>query len=145
MLIDIVAKGGNLLYNIAPGPDGTWHEEAYELLDKMGKWIDVNGEAIYGTREIAPYKETNICFTKKKDTDSVYAIYLAEENQNQMPSEVMVHAFQPKPGSEITLLGSKAKLTWKKSGSGVLISIPEKVAKNPPSDYAWVFEMTVSE
>ena len=47
MLIDIVAKGGNLLYNIGPAPDGTWPEAAYKLLDEMGKWIDVNGEAIY--------------------------------------------------------------------------------------------------
>lgn len=145
MLIDIVAKGGNLLYNIAPGPDGTWHDEAYELLDKMGAWIDVNGEAIYSTRAIAPYKETNICFTRKKDTNTVYAIYLADEDQEKLPTEIMVHSFQPKAGSEIELLGSKTKLTWKNSGKGVLITIPEKVAKNPPSDYAWVFKMNIKE
>ncbi len=145
MLIDIVAKGGNLLYNIAPGPDGTWHEDAYKLLNEMGEWIDINGEAIYSTRAIAPYKETNICFTRKKDSNTIFAIYLAEENQEKLPAEVMVHSFQPKAGSDVTLLGSKQKLEWKNSGEGVLISIPEKLAKNPPSDFAWVFKMEIEE
>ena len=141
MLVDIVAKGGNLLYNIAPGPDGTWHEEAYQLLDEMGSWIDINGEAIYGTRAIAPYKEANVCFTKKKDTDTLYAIYLAAENQKTIPEEIMVHSFQPEAGSSIQLLGSKTNLKWKESGPGVLIQIPDKLRKNPPSDLAWVFKM----
>ncbi len=39
-LVDIVAKGGNLLLNIAPGPDGEWHSEAYERLREVGVWMD---------------------------------------------------------------------------------------------------------
>ncbi len=145
MLIDIVAKGGNLLYNIAPGPDGTWHDNAYTLLENMGKWIDVNGEAIYSTRSIAPYKEANICFSKKKDTNDLFAIYLAEEGQTQLPAEVMVHSFQPKVGSKVYLLGSKTALKWKKSGNGVLIYVPASLRKNPPSKYAWAFKMKIDQ
>lgn len=143
LLIDIVAKGGNLLYNIAPGPDGTWHAAAYDLLREMGTWIDTNGDAIYGTRAIAPYKESNICFTRKKDTDTVYALYLAEESEKTMPAEVMIRSFQPKAGSKVYLLGEKTPLEWKKSGPGVLIRIPERLRKNPPSDFAWVFSLEI--
>ena len=143
MLIDIVAKGGNLLYNIAPGPDGTWHDDAYVLLEDMGKWIRVNGEAIYSTRSIAPYKEANICFSKKKDSNDLYAIYLAGEDQTQLPAEVMVHSFQPQAGSKVYLLGAKKALKWKKSGNGVLIYVPASLRKHPPSKYAWAFKMTI--
>ena len=63
MLIDIVSKGGNLLYNIAPGPDGTWHDEAYRLLEEMGEWMKINGEAIYSKRtSVTPEKRIRIIF-----------------------------------------------------------------------------------
>ena len=50
MLADVVSKGGNLLLNIGPGPDGAWHDAAYDRLAALGAWMKVNGEAIYGTR-----------------------------------------------------------------------------------------------
>ena len=48
-LIDIVSKNGNLLINIGPKPDGTITDEETEVLLTMGKWLEVNGEGIYGT------------------------------------------------------------------------------------------------
>lgn len=145
MLVDIVAKGGNLLYNIAPGPDGTWHDEAYHLLEAIGDWIQVNGEAIYNTRAIAPYKEANICFTRAKDSSTINAIYLADEEQEQLPAEIYVRTFQPKKGAKVRLLGDEKSLSWKKSGSGMLVQIPEKLRKNPPAGYAWVLQFEVAE
>ncbi len=41
-LVDIVAKGGNYLLNVGPGPDGTWHDEAYRKLDSIGAWMSTN-------------------------------------------------------------------------------------------------------
>ncbi|TDO02541.1 alpha-L-fucosidase [Sunxiuqinia elliptica] len=145
MLVDIVAKGGNLLYNIAPGPDGTWHDEAYQLLEAMGEWIQVNGEAIYSTRAIAPYKEANICFTRKKDSNTINAIYLADEGQKQLPAEIYVNSFQPKRGAKVSLLGDGKSLSWKKSGNGMLVQIPAKLRKNPPAGYAWVLQFEIAE
>jgi len=48
-LVDIVSKGGNFLLNIGPKPDGTIPRESIDRLRAVGDWMDVNGEAIYGT------------------------------------------------------------------------------------------------
>ncbi len=48
-LIDIASKGGNYLLNIGPKPDGTIPQESIDRLKEVGKWMKVNGEAIYGT------------------------------------------------------------------------------------------------
>ena len=49
-LVDIVSKNGNLLLNVGPRADGVIPAEATQLLLDLGAWLDVNGEAIYGTR-----------------------------------------------------------------------------------------------
>ena len=48
--IDIASKGGNYLLNIGPKADGTFPEESVERLKAIGRWMKVNGEAIYATR-----------------------------------------------------------------------------------------------
>ncbi len=48
-LVDIASKGGNFLLNIGPKPDGTFPQQAIDRLEAIGKWMDVNGQAIYGT------------------------------------------------------------------------------------------------
>ena len=139
MLVDIVAKGGNLLLNIAPGPDGQWHDEAYDLLKEIGAWMDVNGEAIYGTRALAPYKDGKVCLTRKKD-GTVYAIYLPEKNETTLPSKVWLNSIQAKQGSGVELLGY-GKVKWEKSGNGMLIHVPQKAILNPPCKEAWSFKI----
>ncbi len=48
-LIEIVSKGGNLLLNIGPQPDGRIPAEFVARLQRIGAWLKVNGESIYGT------------------------------------------------------------------------------------------------
>jgi alpha-L-fucosidase len=48
-LIEVASRGGNFLLNVGPEPDGTIQPEFQERLLAIGKWLAVNGEAIYGT------------------------------------------------------------------------------------------------
>jgi len=56
-LADIVSKGGNLLINVGPRADGTIPEVMQERLLGAGRWLSVNGEAIYGTRPWSVFGE----------------------------------------------------------------------------------------
>lgn len=49
-LVDITSKGGNFLLNVGPKPDGTFPEESVQRLAEIGRWMDTNSEAIYGTQ-----------------------------------------------------------------------------------------------
>ena len=141
LLVDIVAKGGSLLLNIAPGPDGTWPDGAYNLLKEYGSWMKVNSQAIYNTNAVAPFKEGNICLTQKPD-GKTYFIYMAKEGERELPAEIHVTSHQPASGAKVMLLGYKGNLSWKKDGAGFRISIPAKLRKNPPCSYAWCIEVS---
>lgn len=66
LLVSIVSKGGNYLLNVGPTGEGIIPEESVERLQTMGKWLDVNGEAIYGARgNLLPYELPWGAFTAK--------------------------------------------------------------------------------
>jgi alpha-L-fucosidase len=140
LLVDIVAKGGNLLFNIAPGPEGQWHDDAYRLLEEIGQWMNVNSEAIYGTRALAPYKEGKVCISKKGN-NTVYIYYLADEGE-QMPASISMTNYSLPQNARLSMLGSGSSLKYTSSGNGFTVSIPEKIRKSPPSKYVWVMKAT---
>ena len=65
-LCRIVARGGCLLLNIGPSPEGDFDPDAYDRLQKVGRVDeDVNSEAIYETRPIKPYEQGDWVFTSQ--------------------------------------------------------------------------------
>lgn len=138
MLVDIVIKGGNLLLNIGPGPQGQWHDEAYKLLGDMGSWMKVNGEAIYGTRALEPYKEGKVCISKKGN-DTIYIYYLADDGE-KMPSQIGMTKFSLPKGAKVSMQGTGTSLKWSKTDTGFSVTMPEKIRNNPPSKYVWVLK-----
>ena len=124
-LVDIVAKGGNLLLNIAPSPEGEWDEGAYRLLKDIGDWMKINSEAIYGTKAIIPYKFDNICITTNTD-GSIYLIYLVEDGQTGIPSQIKFPGHD-KNNLTVRILGMNTELEWSKQDDGINILIPENL------------------
>lgn len=141
MLVDIVAKGGNLLLNIAPSPEGEWQQGAYNLLTEFGDWMHINSEAIYNSSVLFPYKENNIALTQKENGNA-YFLYMANENEKTIPSEITISSHQPKEGSAVTLLGYNKPLKWVKTGLGFKVIIPKSLQKNPPCKYVWTLKVS---
>ncbi len=119
LLVDIVAKGGNLLLNVGPGPDGRLPETALQRMKEIGAWMKVNGEAIYGTRSIAPYRTGEFAFTRKGST--LYAIYLPSSPGAALEfTGLPLHA-----RAKAELLGG-GKVRWRKAGDRIVLETPEK-------------------
>ena len=144
MLAEVVSRGGNLLLNIGPGPDGRWHDAAYDRLRELGAWMDVNGEAIYESRAVEPYREGKIRLTRRGN-GFVYVIYLAEAGEVHMPAHISMTDLQPASGASISLLGGERDLRWERAGTGFTVEVPETQRSRPPSDYAWVFRISAIE
>jgi alpha-L-fucosidase len=140
MLIDIVSKGGNLLLNIGPGPNGKWQDGAYKLLDQIGNWMDINQEAIYNSEPIMPYKKDNICMTEQQD-GQVYYFYIADQDDH-MPEAIEIRSHKPVANATVTLLGIDEELDWEEKRYGFEIHIPKEIQSNPPCRYAWTFEVS---
>lgn len=145
MLVDIVAKGGNLLLNIGPGPDGDFDQVAYERLKNIGLWMEVNDEAIYKTKPVQPYKYENVCFTRKKDTKMVYAVYLEKEDNGGVPSKIEIKGIKAAKNAKLSLLGSRGSLKWKNTDSGIEIYMPDKIRSNLPCDHAWTIKISEAD
>ena len=126
-LVDIVAKGGNYLLNVGPGPDCTLDDNAYTTMTAIGNWMHQNGDAIYGTRAVAPYKDGKICFTRKKN-GNVYAIYLLD-NGETLPATISFKGLTPAKGAQVQLLGTNSRLSWKTTGGSTVITIPAALQK----------------
>lgn len=142
LLVSTVAAGGNLLLDIGPAADGTIPVIMQQRLLDIGKWLDLNGEAIYGTRSYVRMKsqysinpETNksIFFTKKNN--DLYVISL------NWPSDgIILNGIGASGSIRVTMPGSSVPVRFRKSGNGIIINPP---ALNP-DDYqlAYVFKVS---
>jgi alpha-L-fucosidase len=121
-LVDSVAKGGNFEIGIGPDAFGKFHPEAVSQMREAGRWLSINGEAIYDTRprdgEFWRDGE-NVRFTRTKSSDVVYAICLDWPAEK----ELVLHGIHPKPESEIVLLGRTGSVPWRTVGNDTLIDV----------------------
>jgi alpha-L-fucosidase len=132
-LIETRAKGGNLLLNIGPKPDGELPIEQEERLREIALWMFINSECIYGVRPWVITNENDIWFTKKKDDSAVYAI--VKQNPRWRYGEwrdIVLRSVRATPQTTITVLGQNdevleyqptvvPKTTWKQQQDGLHI------------------------
>ena len=76
LLLDVVAKGGNLALNVAAQPDGRLPGRALIQLEELGRWMKIFSPAIYETREAAPYRYGSYAYTRSKDRKRVNVFLL---------------------------------------------------------------------
>ncbi|GIV02072.1 MAG: hypothetical protein KatS3mg015_0902 [Fimbriimonadales bacterium] len=123
-LIDIASKGGNYLLNIGPTALGEFPPEGLERLQEIGRWMDRNGEAIYGTTA-SPFKSLSWgrCTVKASDQSSTLYLHVFDWKQPQGVLRV--------PGIENEPLGAKLLATGQplevfRSGGDLAIRQPSE-------------------
>ena len=123
-LADIVSKNGNLLLNVGPCADGSIQEEQGRPLMETGKWLKLNGEAIYGTtiwekrQEGETDKGRPVRYTKKGH--NLYVMILDEHPKN----EVVIRDLEIPQGVKLTVLGEKEKPQWNSSDGKLEVKLP---------------------
>lgn len=78
-LVDIVSKNGCLLLNVGPKADGTISQEDREILLKIGEWMKVNGEAVYGTKVWRKYGEGPTKIVEGQFSDGIKKNFTPED------------------------------------------------------------------
>ncbi|MGZ3944791.1 MAG: alpha-L-fucosidase [Mucilaginibacter sp.] len=141
LLIKIVSRGGNLLMNIGPGPDGDWDPEAYKRLADIGKWIKINGEGIYSSKAVAPYSAGDMFFTQTNGGSTEYAFLLSKTNEVTLEPVIRIATGNDKKVKKVTLLGVTQKLKWKQQGGDIEVMIPGALQNHNGLQYAAAFKI----
>jgi alpha-L-fucosidase len=167
LLIDAVSKGGNLLLNIGPTAEGLIRPQNLSRMAEIGKWLSVNGEAIYGTRpwsvygenaDSAAYKSQQGFKPEEKDAvfdgtpkdvvqdirfttkgDDLYVIARSWRQNEVMVKSLISNDYRI---TSIQLLGYKGTIKWKQTVMETKIELPKQAVNEIP---VYVFKVKLAE
>lgn len=136
ILIEKVARGGNLLLNVGPTADGRIPVIMQQRLAEIGEWLNINGDAIYGSRQWsdAPQtsKQKNVYYTAKGN--DLYVIVTEWTGKSITVNGV-------NNAKNVSLLGVDKKISYAKKGSSVTITPLALDVNANPSQHAWVYKI----
>jgi alpha-L-fucosidase len=153
-MADTVSKNGTFILNVPGRPDGTIDSKERKIVEEIGKWMKINGEAIYSTRPWkvfgeGPAKVTegkfqgesikkvtaeDIRYTRNKAGTVIYAIALGcPEGKMTLRSLGTAAATKPGKVAHVELLGSHARPVWTQTASALNVTLPRG---RPAMDYS---------
>jgi alpha-L-fucosidase len=128
--VDIVSKNGNLLLNVGPRADGSLPESQLSRLLALGRWLEINGPAIFETH---PWQRSEgWCRTEKGRLpvrftargDDVFAIVCGPIRGD----EIQFENLSPAEDARISLLGKAgAPLSWRQAGRWLVVHLPSSL------------------
>ena len=141
MLVDIVSKNGNLLLSIPMRGDGSIDDKEEKILNGIAAWMEVNNEAIFGTRpwklfgegpavtatlppkdgEAKPFTAADVRFTTKGET--LYAILLDNPGTQEVFISTLV-ANEGRTVKGVSRLGYTGTLEWHQDATGLRVTMP---------------------
>jgi len=104
-LIETRAKGGTMLLNIGPEPNGELPKAQENILRELGAWMFINQEAIYGVRPWKVTHEKNIWYTRQKNAPTVYACITCEKWKWGSEKHLVLTAVKATPQTKVSVLG----------------------------------------
>uniref|UniRef100_A0A8D0G670 Tissue alpha-L-fucosidase n=1 Tax=Sphenodon punctatus TaxID=8508 RepID=A0A8D0G670_SPHPU len=138
-LVETVSFGGNYLLNVGPTKEGVILPIFQARLLALGKWLSINGEAIYATEPWRVQMEngTNSVWYTSKES-AVYAIFLAWPQDSVLKLSSPI----PSPNTQVTMLGFIKPLKWEKSlDKGLIITLPYVPSLVFPVQYGWTLKL----
>jgi alpha-L-fucosidase len=163
-LIDVVAKNGCLLLNVGPKPDGTIADAEREILEGIGDWLAVNGEAVYGTtpwtvsgegptavaegsftdRSSPAYTSADFRFTQHVYPDRTYLYAVStvwpDDQTARIRSLGATSGLTVEGVDEVALLGDGKPLTFRREPDALVVDLPD----TGPSPFGLALRMTLS-
>ena len=129
MLVQIVAKGGNLVVGVGPTPQGLIDDDAIAILSEVGAWLRANGDAIYDTRTTPVFNDGgSVWFTSSKDGSTTYAIYAPWDDG---PAPETLSWTGNIPHGKVTMLSTGKRLRTTVSGDRVTVRLPRNLPNEP--------------
>ena len=169
VLADLVSRGGNFLLDVGPTADGRIPEIMQDRLIEMGKWLDVNGEAIFGTKtwkrqaqwtageqpsfEYREYREKydilELAGMESRNGKARKQVFFTKKpgalyaiTPGWPEQELVLLDVRPAANTVVTMLGVEGSLGWKATGGNLIVQMPSLGPDDLPSRYAHVFKIT---
>ncbi|ANW95378.1 hypothetical protein AXE80_03385 [Wenyingzhuangia fucanilytica] len=126
-LVDIASKGGNFLLNVGPTGEGVIPDLSVDRLQRMGNWLKVNGQAVYGT-SVAHIKDFKWGKTTQRKTKDGTTLYLTIF---EWPKDGLMTLEENLDIKEVSMLISPDyPVSYKKNGTSTTFNLPD-VAQDP--------------
>ena len=168
-LVDLVSRGGNLLLDIGPTADGRIPVIMEERLIQMGRWLKVNGEAIYaaqpwakncqwspgrrpeiehGKQHMGKYEISEMVGKPSAGKAVIEAFFTSKGDTvyaitPRWPGrELILNISEPAANTAVTMLGREGKLKWRYRNGKMYIDVSKITADQLPCRWAYTFKIT---